>query len=413
VSSRGTLIAYDDAQARRFEPFALTRPVSSLVAGTMPICERWITAFQMSFGGGVFAPHLADFDEGISAAQTLPAGTLLVNSRFAPALAFLKPDDNTAAWTNNGKVAAVRLAKSMDVREMADGRSTLESVAGEGPRLEIEGWWHEEVWDLLRHLAATMSDDITRIAAMPGGKGKPPEHCTVLGKGPVVVRTSAHADSSGSAAIIDPLVVFDASGGPILIDAGAHIHAFTRINGPCYIGRNATIMGGDISTCSIGQVSKIRGEISSSIVLGYSNKGHDGFVGHSYLGRWVNLGAGTTTSNLKNTYGPVALWTPTGIRPTGMQFLGTLFGDHVKTGIGTNLTTGTVLGAGANVFGATMPPKVVAPFSWGSGEPYDLYKVDKFLASAATVMARRKQTMTERMKRQLTESFERRWSVPK
>ena len=132
---------------------------------------------------------------------------------------------------------------------------------------------------------------------------------------------------------------------------GAHIRAFTRINGPCYVGRDVNVMGGDISGCSIGDVCKVRGELSNTIFVGHSNKGHDGFVGHSYLGRWVNLGAGTITSNLKNTYGTVALWTPTGVRDTGMQFLGTLFGDHVKTGIGLRLTTGTVLGAGANVYG--------------------------------------------------------------
>jgi len=104
------------------------------------------------------------------------------------------------------------------------------------------------------------------------------------------------------------------------------------VNGPCYIGQNVNVMGGDISGCSIGDVSKVRGELSSTVVAGYANKGHDGFVGHSYIGRWVNLGAGTVTSNLKNTYGTVALWTPTGVRDTGMQFLGTMFGDHVKTG---------------------------------------------------------------------------------
>src|SRR5204863_9771343 len=101
----------------------------------------------------------------------------------------------------------------------------------------------------------------------------------------------------------------------------------------------------------------------------YANKGHEGFVGHSYLGKWVNLGAGTTTSNLKNTYGTVSLWTPSGTRNTGLQFLGTLFGDHVKTGIGLRLSTGTVIGTGANVYDA-MPPKAVAPFAWGSGAPY-------------------------------------------
>ena len=159
--------------------------------------------------------------------------------------------------------------------------------------------------------------------------------------------------------MIEPHVVFDATAGPILIHSGSHIRAFTRITGPCYIGREVQVMGGDITVCSIGDVCKVRGELSNTIFIGHSNKGHDGFVGHSYLGRWVNLGAGTITSNLKNTYGTVGLWTPTGVRDTGMQFLGTMFGDHVKTGIGLRLTTGTVLGAGANVYGS-MPPKVVS-----------------------------------------------------
>jgi hypothetical protein len=125
----------------------------------------------------------------------------------------------------------------------------------------------------------------------------------------------------------------------------------------------------------------------------------------------VNLGAGTTTSNLKNTYGQVTLWTPTGVRPTGMQFLGTLFGDHVKTGIGTMLTTGSVLGCAANIFGTTVHPKAVAPFSWGEHEPYDVYKVEKFLESAERAMARRKVELTEKMKRQLQAAFTQRWSV--
>jgi UDP-N-acetylglucosamine diphosphorylase/glucosamine-1-phosphate N-acetyltransferase len=204
--------------------------------------------------------------------------------------------------------------------------------------------------------------------------------------------------------------VFDAAAGPILVQPGTHIHAFTRVNGPCYIGQNVNVMGGDISGCSIGDVSKVRGELSSTVVAGYANKGHDGFVGHSYIGRWVNLGAGTVTSNLKNTYGTVALWTPTGVRDTGMQFLGTMFGDHVKTGIGLRLTTGTVLGAGANVYG-NMPPKVVAPFSWGDSPPYTIYQPDKFLETAARMMSRRHVELSEDARRHLSAVHAGRWTI--
>jgi len=124
----------------------------------------------------------------------------------------------------------------------------------------------------------------------------------------------------------------------------------------------------------------------------------------------VNLGAGTITSNLKNTYGPVSLWTPRAMRDTGMQFLGTMFGDHAKTGIGLRLTTGTVLGAGANVYG-NMPPKVVPPFAWGEGSPYTTYRLDKFLEVAERMMARRHVELSERARRQLSAAYEVRWTV--
>jgi hypothetical protein len=162
---------------------------------------------------------------------------------------------------------------------------------------------------------------------------------------------------------------------------------------------------------SIGDHCKVRGEFSNTIVIGHSNKGHAGFVGHSYLGRWVNLGALTTTSNLKNTYGPVQIWTPIGVRTTGQQFLGTLFGDHAKTGIGTMLSTGTVMGAGANVFGANTPPKAIPPFAWGTAEPFETYDVAKFLVVAGRAMARRHVELGDKASKQLTEAHKRRWST--
>ena len=395
------VLFHDDSIARGFEPFALTRPIATLVAGVMPIGARW-EVLGGETAGFLGADHLADFeqDEFRGGAEPKP-GTVIANSRFAPALS-AKFDEADEMWTSGGRVVAVRLSRGLRAADIHSGKVPLESLVGPGAKpVDIDGWWHDEVWDFLKHLPAILTADLEHVARGADAKSVPPKHATIIGKNRVVAL----------GATIEPHVVFDTTGGPIFIDSGAHIHAFTRISGPCYIGAESTILGSDISGCSIGPVSKIRGEISGSVVLGYSNKGHEGFVGNSYLGRWVNLGAGTTTSNLKNTYGPVALWTPTGVRPTGMQFLGTLFGDHVKTGIGTMLTTGTVLGAGANVFGTQMPPKAVAPFAWGEGEPYDLYKIDKFLESAEKVMARRKVKLTEKMKQQLKAAFDNRWSL--
>jgi UDP-N-acetylglucosamine diphosphorylase/glucosamine-1-phosphate N-acetyltransferase len=396
------IVFHDDAVARGFEPFALTRPISTLVAGSMPVAARW-EVFGLESAGFIGAGHLADYEQGELVAVSEPkAGTIIASSRFAPALN-ARFDEGDDIWISDGEIVAVKLSRGLRSADVRAGNIPFESLAKSGGRrAEIEGWWHDEVWDYLRLLPTILAADLAHIARGAKKKSAPPSHATILGEAPVMAE----------GATIEPHVVFDTTGGPVFIDRGAHIHAFSRIAGPCYIGADATILGGDILACSIGPVSKIRGEISGSVVLGYSNKGHEGFVGSSYLGQWVNLGAGTTTSNLKNTYGPVSLWTPTGVRPTGMQFLGTLFGDHVKTGIGTMLTTGTVLGCAANVFGTGMPPKAVAPFSWGEREPYDVYKIEKFLESTEKVMARRKVALTEKMKKQLKASFEQRWSAP-
>jgi hypothetical protein len=157
---------------------------------------------------------------------------------------------------------------------------------------------------------------------------------------------------------------------------------------------------------------RVHGELSTSIFIGHANKSHDGFVGHSILGRWTNLGASTVTSNLKNTYGTVQLWTPHGMRDTGMQFLGTLIGDHARTAIGTRLTTGCVIGAGANVVADGMVPKVVPPFCWGSASSGETYALGKFLDVAARAMARRQVSLGDEGRAHLSLAHGARWTAP-
>jgi hypothetical protein len=129
-------------------------------------------------------------------------------------------------------------------------------------------------------------------------------------------------------------------------------------------------------------------------------------VGHSVIGRWANLGAGTTTSNLKNSYGAVRMWTPEGERGTDLTFLGSLVGDHAKLGIGTMLGTGTVIGAGANVFGTLRPPKRVPPFAWGDAPPYETFTLPKFLDVAGRVMERRKVALDADTRRILSAAYD-------
>jgi UDP-N-acetylglucosamine diphosphorylase/glucosamine-1-phosphate N-acetyltransferase len=405
------LYLYDDAQARTFEPFASTRPLSEMISGAALIRERWKSALQPS-ATYFISNRIHDlFDEGSESTPAhgeIPAGSIIANARCVPAI----PDDipnvarraaTCSMWRRGERLAAVRIKDPIHVAALADGTLAIDSIAsGTGAIGNVGGWWLDEVWDLIRLLPEQLTADIGAFAAQPyAPRASAPSHVTVIGQHRVILIGNVE---------IEPHVVFDASAGPIVINDGSHIRAFTRITGPCYIGRSVQVLGGEITACSIGDVCKVRGELANTIVLGYSNKGHDGFVGHSYLGRWVNLGAGTITSNLKNTYGTVSLWTPRGARDTGMQFLGTLFGDHAKTGIGLPLTTGTVLGTGANVFD-TMPPKAVPPFAWGSGAPYSLYRSDKFLESAARMMKRRHVEMSERTREHLRAVHEHRWTI--
>ena len=152
----------------------------------------------------------------------------------------------------------------------------------------------------------------------------------------------------------------------IRLDDGVEVRAGARLAGPVHAGVGSRLLGGPFDAVSAGPRCYLRGEIEETVVLGYTNKAHDGFLGHAYLGSWVNLGAMTTNSDLKNNYGSVRLGDRDGEIETGLIKLGCLIGDHVKTAIGTMLNTGTVVEAGANLFGDSRPPKWIRAFAWGA-----------------------------------------------
>ena len=399
------LYLYDDARARAFEPFVLTRPVAELRAGAELTRARWGRAAGATATATVAAAHLDGFEEPgaspVMTGGTIPAGVILANSRCVIALGGAlgrNGGEAAASWWCDGRTAAVRLTRPVAVDSLREGAVALEELAGtDGESATLEGRWLDEVWDLIGGLVPQLTEDIQALGTAAGRSPAfvEPRQAIILGEHPVYVEAGA---------IVEPQVCFDTNGGPIYVSRGATIRAFTRIGGPCFIGRDSQVAGDRVAASAIGENCRVHGEVSNSIFLGFANKAHDGFLGHSCLGRWVNLGAGTTTSNLKNTYGTVALWTPEGVRDTGLQFLGTLAGDHAKTGIGIRLTTGTVLGAGANVYDG-MPPRIVPPFSWGAGAPYGRYRLDKFLEVAARVMERRGMTLGESGRRQLAAAY--------
>ncbi len=442
-------VSYDDAKARLFEPFALSRPWSEMRVGALLQRERW--AFVL--GGGkpaaasafLAGPDMQHFREPAtprSGSGLLRAGTWVVNSRCAVALDAVPqrsgarslgrphdvihdelspgPNEETRRAITDAtvlrcddRVAAVKLSVDVAAADFADGTLTLESLArAHYPRRKgvvIAGDWCDEVWDVIRLLTPLLNADIPVLARSSGATATHAADLTNVSAPQQPVVTGDHGLWCAANVHIEPYTVFDTSAGPVLLCEGVSVGAFTRVSGPCYVGQHSTLVTGRINGCAIGDVCKVNGEVSATVFVGHANKGHDGFVGHSVLGRWVNLGAGTTTSNLKNTYGTVALWTRDGVRDTGLQFLGTLFGDHVKTGIGLRLTTGCVLGTGANVFDQ-MPPKVVAPFAWGAAAPYDTYDADKFVHTTARVMSRRHISLDDAMERHLLSAHVRRWS---
>jgi UDP-N-acetylglucosamine diphosphorylase / glucose-1-phosphate thymidylyltransferase / UDP-N-acetylgalactosamine diphosphorylase / glucosamine-1-phosphate N-acetyltransferase / galactosamine-1-phosphate N-acetyltransferase len=394
-------VLYDDARARTFEPFATTRPLGEQRSGALLIRERWTQALGLEPTGFISGEWLDGFGEfaapgAVPPDAELDADVLLVNTRALPFLSTGQQLQATAAAVViDGRLAALRLRGTVPAARLRDGRLSLESLAAEQgitEREEVAGVWLDEVWDHVAQLSRLLTEDIPHLSREYG--------CEVLRADNTrgVAVSGTHAVWLEPGAEVEPFVLFDVTAGPVLIRRDAHVQAFTRVVGPCYVGVQSTVTADRITNCSIGDVCRVHGEVSSSIFIGHANKGHDGFVGHSIIGRWVNLGAGTITSNLKNTYGDVALWTPDGIRPSGQQFLGTMFGDHVKTGIGLRLTTGCVIGAGSSVFDA-MPPKVVRPFSWGSAGAYTTFEATRFVAIAARMMRRRDVAMDEPTRR--------------
>jgi len=219
-------------------------------------------------------------------------------------------------------------------------------------------------------------------------------------------------------------------GNNIFVEEGAKVEAaiLNSTTGPIYIGKDAEIMEGSVirgpfalcehatlklstkiyGATTIGPYSKVGGEVTNSVLLGYSNKGHDGFLGNSVLGEWCNLGADTNNSNLKNNYAEVKLWNyaTEKMEPTGLQFCGLIMGDHSKCGINTMFNTGTVVGVCANVFGGNFPPNFIPSFSWGGASGFETYQINKAFEVATQVMERRNVPFTDVDKEILNSIFQ-------
>ncbi|MDP2038950.1 MAG: glucose-1-phosphate thymidylyltransferase, partial [Ignavibacteria bacterium] len=196
---------------------------------------------------------------------------------------------------------------------------------------------------------------------------------------------------------IDPFVHLDASQGPIYISKNAHVMSHSLIQGPAFIGEDSVVKAhaAIYHDTSVGEVCKVGGEIEASIIHSYSNKQHEGFLGHAYLGSWVNLGASTNNSDLKNNYSSVSVLIKGKNVDTHSQFVGLIMGDHSKTAINTMFNTGTIAGVSCNIFGAGFPARYIPSFSWGGTDFLRNYDIEKCIEVARIVYSRRKLQLTQ------------------
>lgn len=381
-----SLYLFDDRRARRWAPLSLTRPVGELLHGCMTLRTRAEHVFGATCQGHVSRTALIGFDEPGAAPAITPDDVsatgvrILLSSRAVVEFQEFEVPEHSARIMVDGQPVGWIVADGDPLPSELWLRDPG-AEPDEGPRLELDGTILGHPWDLIAANEERIARDVARL--YPGDEETPGAH-----------RIGDHHVSLGSGSIIEPGVHLDLRNGPIRLDDGVRVEGPARLSGPLYVGRDSSILGGAVGTSSIGPVCLIRGEVAHSVFLGYDNKAHDGHIGHAFVGRWVNLGAFTTNSDLKNNYRTVRVWTPEGDVDSGLVKVGCFLGDHVKTGIGTVLNTGTVIGAGSNVFGGLMPPTAVPPFSWGSGRDFRDHRLDKFLETSERVMARRGEVLT-------------------
>ena len=398
-----TITLVDDDIAREWEPFALTRPVAELIYGALTFRRRAELVFSAPCTALLVAGHLLGFEEEGTPRLTTDTGGPTGGDRLFLLSRALPDWAARTSWSRPAHSGPVLIdgqpggwfVAAGDPPPDVERLQTLANSTTDRPVASFGGRLLRHVWELIPDSHDQVARDVE--ALHDGERSELPGSVFQWGNHPVIL---------GEGAKLEPGCALDCSDGPIWIDRGATVRSFTRLAGPSYIGPGSTVLGGAVGPVSLGPVCRVRGEMAESVCLGYTNKQHDGHIGHAYMGRWVNLGAETTNSDLKNNYGTVRLWTPSGEVDTGRIKMGCLLGDHVKTGIGLVLNTGTVVGAGSNLWGALLPPRFVPPFSWGSGDELTEYRVEKFLQVAERAMGRRDVVLTEGMKAQLGSAFE-------
>lgn len=380
------LVLFEDARWRGFRPLTDLLPVPALAFGASDLARRWIARAGLPLfaiearAAALAAWYHAPAPDTSAAARSDEALVVNVAALPGPWWAAAAASSAPALLTCGERIVAARAPLALLGPALGRGAEFERALLGLGlPVQAVSAEFLGHPWHLVERNADALAADL----AGARGELRGEVHRLACLEAPerIVVERGAR---------VGAFAVLDAREGPIHVGAGATIASHTVVSGPCAIGERTQLLGGFVSATTFGPECRIAGEVEACIWQGYGNKRHHGFVGHSVFGEWVNLGALTTTSDLKNNYGPVRVHVDGGETDTGNPKLGAFVGAHVKTGIGTLLPTGASIGAGANLFGGgRFAPRHVPAFAWWDGDRVVEHELERFLATARIAMGRR------------------------
>ncbi|WP_047547720.1 GlmU family protein [Psychroserpens sp. Hel_I_66] len=380
-------ILFDGPSRNNLLPFTFTRPVADIRVGILTIREKWekhlgysTTTVTEDYLSNKYP--MVELDENV-----MINASYLPNKKLVETIKGLK--ENQAIFQGENVIAFF----TKETQEEVDFE-TYNAIEFNEPILKIEN-----TWDIFAINGDAIQEDFDLLTHDRTSQPIPSSN-NVLGSEHIFLEEGATLE----------FATLNASSGPIYIGKDAEVMEGSIIRGPFALCEHATLkLGAKIyGPTTVGPHSKVGGEVNNSVIFGYSNKGHDGFLGNSVLGEWCNLGADTNNSNLKNNYAEVRLWDyqTEGFAKTGLQFCGLMMGDHSKCGINTMFNTGTVVGVSANIFGSGFPRNFVPSFSWGGSSGFTTYLTNKAFEVAEVVMKRRGIEFSEEDKQILEHVFE-------
>lgn len=380
-------ILFDGPSRNNLLPFTFTRPVADIRIGILTIREKW-EAYLKTTTTTVTEDYLSDKYPMVEMEENI-----MINASFLPNIALVELISdlkaNQAIFKGEDVIAFYATEEQDDI-----DFEKYQAIEFSEDIIKIEN-----TWDIFSKNDQAIKHDFALITKDKISQAIPKSNNTIAPEN-IFIEAGAKLEYT----------TLNASKGPIYIGKDAEIMEGSVIRGPLALCNNAVVkLGAKIyGPTTIGPYSKVCGEVSNSVIFGYSSKGHDGYLGDSVLGEWCNIGAGSNNSNLKNNYAQVRLWDykTEGFAKTGLQFCGLMMGDHSKCGISTMFNTGTVIGVNANIFGSGFPRNFIPSFSWGGSNGFTTYLTKKAFEVAPIVMARRNVEFTDQDKAILEHVFE-------